>query len=200
MTWQSVYLPLGDHFLDLIEVKFIEQQLKKFPLETIHIGDAGEINNCQVGRLMEDQPQKTPTQLNVELSTPILELYKSDKATSFFSKYLKHSSPQFIRRSQFNLLSANSFVGRHLDVDSNPTYQIAAVLQLGSKFEGGAFAVYSDKNSSTEDAQIISPEYGSLTISYCNQEHEVMRVTSGVRTSFVCFISNDNNINPRPIE
>ena len=200
MAWQSVYLPLGEHFLSSNEVAFIEQNLKKFPLETIRIGDAGEVNNCQVGRLMEDQPQAIPTQLNYKLSTPILELYKSDKASKFFASYLKKPTPQFVRRSQFNLLGENSFVGRHLDIDSNPSYQIAAVLQLGSKFEGGEFAVYPDKNSTIDDAQIIQPEYGSLTISFCNHEHEVMRVTSGVRTSFVCFISNDNNANPRVVE
>ena len=47
--FKSIYLPLGKHFLDK-KVDFIEQTLKKFPLEDITIGDAGEINNCQVGR------------------------------------------------------------------------------------------------------------------------------------------------------
>lgn len=200
MTWRSVYLPLGEHFLNQNEVSFIEEQLKRFPLETIHIGDAGEVNNCQVGRLMEDQPQKVPKQMNTELSEPILKLYKSNQAKEFFSRFLKEPSPQYIRRSQFNLLGENSFVGRHLDIDSNPTYQIAAVLQLGSKFEGGEFAVYSDKESELDTAQVIRPEYGSLTISYCRHEHEVLTVRGGIRTSFVCFISNDNNKNPRVIK
>ena len=64
------------------------------------------------------------------------------------------------------------FVGRHLDTDSNPDYQIAAVLQLGSEFTE-VILVYPSKDSGINEAQIISPKYGSLTISFCAAEHEV---------------------------
>ena len=134
---KSLYFKLGSHFLDLEELIFVEEQLKKFPLESITIGDAGEINNCQVGRLMEDQPQSVPKILNNSLSKPILDLYSTARAKSFFAPFLHHPRPQFIRRSQFNLLGSGSYVGRHLDIDSNPDYQVAAVLQLGSSFRGG---------------------------------------------------------------
>ena len=77
MAWKSVYLPLGEHFLDLNDIKFIDQQLKKFPLESITIGDAGEVNNCQVGRLMEDKPGQIPKMLNDNLSKPVLDLYRT---------------------------------------------------------------------------------------------------------------------------
>ena len=194
---QSVYFPLGEHFLEVEDVKFIDQQLKKFPLESITIGDAGEINNCKVGRLMEDQPGQVPEMLNHDLSIPVLELYTTSKAYDFFNKFLIANEDQFVRRSQFNLLGCGSFVGRHLDIDSNPDYQIAAVLQLGSAFTGGDFIVYPTRESNIEQAQIISPEYGSLTISFCDHEHEVDKVTSGVRTSFVCFLSNSNEKNRR---
>ena len=187
---ESIYLPLGKHFLTKDEVLSIERGLKNFPLETITIGDAGEINNCQVGRLMEDHPESYPEIRNEKLSKDILNLYQSEKAHEFFSSYLDSSSPQIIRRSQFNLLGKGSFVGRHLDTDSNPDYQIAAVLQLGSEFTGGEFVVYPSKDSKIKDAQILSPEYGSLTISFCSVEHEVQEVKSGIRTSFVNFISN----------
>lgn len=194
---ESIYFPLGKHFLNKEEVDYIEKSLKEFPLEFITIGDAGEINNCQVGRLMEDQPQSIPQKLNNKLSTPILELYKTAKAKKFFSKILQNNKSQFIRRSQFNLLGKDSYVGRHLDIDSNPDYQIAAVLQLGSKFTGGEFVVYPTRESTEKNAQIVSPEYGSLTISFCDFEHEVKTVTSGIRTSFVNFISNYGGINKR---
>ena len=146
MHWKSLYFPLGEHFLDLDDVKFVEDQLKKFPLETITVGDAGEINNCQVGRLMEDQPGEVPKLLNAELSRPVLDLYSSARAYDFFQEFLNTGADQFIRRSQFNLLGNGSFVGRHLDVDSNPDYQIAAVLQLGL-FSGGDFIVYPSRDS-----------------------------------------------------
>lgn len=195
----SLYFPIGEHFLTKEEVSYIEKRLKVFPLEDITIGDAGEINNCKVGRLMEDQPQSMPKKLNKELSEPILKLFQTTKAREFFAKFLKNDKEQIIRRSQFNLLGEKSFVGRHLDIDSNPEYQIAAVLQLGSKFTGGEFVVYPSKESSENNAQIIEPKYASLTISYCNFEHEVKEVTSGVRTSFVNFISNYKGVNKRKI-
>jgi len=196
---ESIYLPLGKHFLTKDDVQWIEKCLKNFPLEKITIGDAGEINNCQVGRLMEDHPESYPEIRNEKLSKDILKLYQTEKAQKFFSNYLDKKSPQIVRRSQFNLLGKGSFVGRHLDTDSNPDYQIAAVLQLGSKFSGGDFVVYPTKDSKIKDAQILSPEYGSMTISFCSVEHEVQEVKSGVRTSFVNFISNYIGKNKRSI-
>ena len=196
-SFKSIYLKLGDHFLTSTEVEFVEKTLKKFPLENITIGDAGEINNCQVGRLMEDHPETFPKVVNESLSIPILNLFKTSKAKRFFQSFLNNDLPQTIRRSQFNLLGKGSFVGRHLDIDSNPEYQIAAVLQLGSEFKGGEFIVYPAKDSTIEDAQIIKPEYGSLTISFCKSEPEVACVESGIRTSFVNFISNYSGRNKR---
>jgi len=71
-TWKSIYFSLGEHFLDIQEVKKIDTLLKRFPLEYITVGDAGEINNCQVGRLVEDKPNQLPKRLNVELSNGII--------------------------------------------------------------------------------------------------------------------------------
>lgn len=198
--FKSLYFPLGEHFLTKQEVDFIEVALKKFPLEDITIGDAGEINNCKVGRLVEDHPQTTPKQVNKQFSSKILKLFQTDASKKFFKRFLKNEDPQIIRRCQFNLLKKGAFVGRHLDIDSNPDYQIASVLQLGSKFKGGEFVVYPTKESNIQDAQIIKPEYGSMTISFCKVEHEVKPVESGLRTSFVTFISNDDGKNKRVLE
>lgn len=197
MSWKSIYFPLGTHFLEENDLQFIQSQLDQFPLETITVGDAGEINNCQVGRLMEDQPGQSPRLMNQSLSQGILDLYSSPRAQQFFADFLFQPSPQYVRRSQFNLLGEGSFVGRHLDIDSNPNYQIAAVLQLGSEFEGGDFVVYPSRTSTRAEAQVVSPEYGSITISFCCHEHEVELVSSGIRTSFVCFMANDLDPNTR---
>lgn len=194
---ESLYFPLGEHFLNEKEVNFIEVALKKFPLEDITIGDAGEVNNCKVGRLVEDHPQTFPKQVNNNFSSPILKLFQTTAAKQFFKRFLEKEEPQIIRRCQFNLLNKGAFVGRHLDIDSNPDYQIASVLQLGSQFTGGEFVVYPTRESDIKNAQILKPEYGSITISFCKVEHEVKKVESGLRTSFVTFISNDNNKNKR---
>ena len=193
----SIYYPLGKHFLDKESVKFIEENLKKFPLEDITIGDAGEVNNCLVGRLVEDHPETYPKQVNNEYSNDILNIFKSNKAKNFFEKFLPKQGFQTIRRCQFNLLKEGSYVGRHLDTDSNPDYEIACVLQLGNSFKGGEFVVYPNKNCDEKNAQIISPEYGSITISMCKVEHAVKEVKEGIRTSLVTFISKDSGKNKR---
>ena len=56
------------------------------------------------------------------------------------------------------------YVGKHLDIDSNPDYQYAIVFQLGDAFEGGNFEVYESMKSS-EPFQVVSPSYGSITVS-----------------------------------
>lgn len=200
VDWKSVYYPLGSHILELDDVKYIEKSLKSFPLENITIGDAGEINNCRVGRLVEDHPGQSPIVVNSKLSEPILDLFTSSKAKHFYSKYVGDDlESQIVRRCQFNLLDVGAFVGRHLDIDSNPDYQIASVLQLGSSFDGGEFVVYEKCNSNISEAQVIKPEFGSITISFCHHEHEVLRVNNGVRTSFVAFVSSYKGPNKRTL-
>ena len=36
----------------------------------------------------------------------------------------------------------NCFVGKHLDIDSNPDYLFAITIQLGTKFSGGNYRVH----------------------------------------------------------
>ena len=196
--WQSLYYPLGLHYLDASELRQIEIYLKQLPLETITIGDAGERNSCSVGRLYEDLPGKYPQKLNTLLCDKVMDIFWTTRASNFFSQFFDDSSENLcIRRSQVNILREDSYVGRHLDIDSNPDYTLAAVLQLGDSFEGGDFLVYPNQTASSINAQRIRPEYGSLTISWCNTEHEVSKVLSGERTSFVSFISNYSGINRR---
>ena len=200
-SWQSIYFPLGSHYLEILDLKRIESYLKKLPLETITIGDAGEINNCSVGRLYEDHPGNLPQKVNDYLCDKVMSVFWSAKAKYFFGQFFDQGKEHLcIRRSQVNILGEGSYVGRHLDTDSNPDYTVAAVLQLGESFEGGEFVVYPNKVASKNDAQFIKPEYGSLTISWCKKEHEVHRVASGQRTSFVSFISDYAGINRRNIQ
>ena len=42
-------------------------------------------------------------------------------------------------------MKKNSFVGFHLDTDSNPDYLYAVILQLGHKYKGGNYVVYKKK-------------------------------------------------------
>tara|TARA_B100000212_G_scaffold342349_1_gene328998 strand:- start:1439 stop:2041 length:603 start_codon:yes stop_codon:yes gene_type:complete len=198
---KSLYFSQGEHYLSIDDFKKIEEKLKQFPLEEVTVGDAGEPNKCLVGRLVEDKPGTKPKLLNSNLSKDILSIIFSEKAKDFIRKEIKDfSSAQnlFVRRAQFNLLSKGSFVGQHLDIDSNPNYRIAVVFQLGSFFEGGEFDVYKFMGDS-EPFQSIKPEFGSICISDSRVPHAVARVKEGTRKSLVMFVSDQNEENPREL-
>ena len=97
--WQSSYYPLGSHFISEESLTSIESHLQRLPLESITVGDAGEINNCQVGRLVEDIPGKLPTILNSPFSDSVLSNFTCNKAVEFFEQFVL-SSDQIVRRCQ----------------------------------------------------------------------------------------------------
>ena len=195
---KSLYYETGKHFLPIEKFEKIQKILDLFPLEDITIGDAGEINDCKVGRLVEDHPSTFPTIVNKEYSRKVLEIIFNDECKDF----LRDIIPEFkdkelcVRRCQFNVLGKGSFVGKHLDIDSNPDYRAAVVFQLGSKFRGGNFDVY-DKMTSEKPIQEISPSYGSICISDSRFPHAVTEVTDGIRTSLVMFVSSYSGKNKR---
>ena len=79
------------------------------------------------------------------------------------------------------------------DVDSNPDYIAACVIQLGDKFKGGLYRVY-QKDKTFID---YSPKFGSIIISDCTYPHEVTKVINGRRKSLVFFISKNFGLNRR---
>ena len=188
---KSLYFENGSHYLTYKDFETIQGILDLFPLENITIGDAGEINDCKVGRLVEDHPCEYPKIVNREFSEKVFKIIFNEDC----KKFLKKLVPEFkgkelcIRRCQFNVLSKDSFVGKHLDIDSNPDYRAAVVYQLGSKFTGGSFDVY-ENMASEKPIQEIKPAYGSICISDSRFPHAVRKVESGVRTSLVMFVSS----------
>ena len=109
-------------------------------------------------------------------------------------KIIKTNKKLYLRRAQFNEISKNCFVGYHLDVDSNPEYIAACVIQLGSDFKGGLYRVYQKKSKKYFD---YAPTKGSLIISNCLFPHEVTKVKSGKRESLVFFVSYNKGLNKR---
>ena len=167
----------------------IEKYLYMLPTENVVIGDAGEKNQVDVARLMTDI--KKPNLVNKNISKKVINILNAKYLSCF--KYLLNKKKLFIRRAQVNFMKKNSFVGYHLDVDSNPDYLVAVVLQLGNKFTGGGYKVYKKgKNPRT-----LMPNYMSLIISDCKIPHEVLKVKSGNRVSFVFFLSEHNGLNRR---
>jgi predicted 2-oxoglutarate/Fe(II)-dependent dioxygenase YbiX len=90
-------------------------------------------------------------------------------------------------------METGSFIGLHLDQDSNPDYLVAIVIQFGEKYEGGEFVL------KREEAESISykPQKHTTIISDCSIPHEVTRITKGNRKSLVYFLSKHEGLNRR---
>ena len=180
----------NESFIDNKDFKKIENNLKKIPKEFVLIGDAGEKNSVDVARLMTDK--KAPKIVNQKHSKIVIDLLNK-KYLKYFKKILVKKN-LYIRRAQVNFMKKNSFVGYHYDIDSNPDYLFAVIIQLGSRFEGGEYVVYKNKRK-----KIIKPKYQSLIMSDCKIPHAVWKIKSGKRISFVFFLSNHFKKNRRKI-
>ena len=161
--------------------------------EFVEVGDADEPNHVNVGRFMTDI--KKPEVVDNLYSNKLIEILWSENTKSYIKSIVNTNDEIYLRRVQYNQISKDCFVGYHLDVDSNPDYLAACVLQLGKKFNGGLYRVYDkDDKSSFID---YKPDYGSLIISDCQYPHEVTKVTDGERGSLVFFVSKNSDLNKR---
>lgn len=158
--------------------------------ETVLIGDAGEPNQVQVGRFMTDV--RNTKVVNEELNAKLMKIITSERMKTFY-RDLVGMDVAHIRRAQVNKMLPGSFIGLHLDRDSNPDYEVSIVLQLGREFGGGEFVVH-DRNG---PVQSIAPTYRSMTVSHCSFPHEVKRVTAGERISLVYFLCEHAQDNRR---
>ncbi len=184
----TVLIKGRDSFIKIKDFTIIEKLLHKIPKEYVQIGDAGEKNNVNVSRLMTDI--KRPEIVNKKYSKHVLDILNI-KYLDVLKKIVSKKT-LYIRRAQVNFMKKNSFVGYHLDIDSNPDYLYAVIIQLGHKYSGGNYVVYKNKNK-----KIFKPDYKSIIISDCKIPHEVSKVTSGQRTSFVFFLSKNFSKNKR---
>ncbi|QNT77821.1 2OG-Fe(II) oxygenase [Entomobacter blattae] len=166
------------------ELQYINDIQIKLPQEQVIIGDAGEPNLLYVSRLMVDLPGEKPTLVNRPLSESIINILNDKIRQKFFKKLL--GKEKYLRRCQINRMTKNSFIGRHIDRDSNPDYDVAVVIHLGKQFDGGEFVVYPDNNKS----YTFRPNYGTVLISQCKIPHEVLTVNSDERVSLVFFLSD----------
>ena len=101
--------------------------------EFVEIGDAGELNYLSVGRFMHDKEK--PELANNPYASKVLEIISKQQVKKFIQGVINSDKDIFIRRAQYNEITKNCFVGYHLDVDSNPDYIAACVIQLGTKYK-----------------------------------------------------------------
>jgi hypothetical protein len=188
----SVYLPEKMDFFTSEEWGEIEQIASNPALqwEGILVGDADEPNDVQVIRFMTDIDH--PCVVNQPFSDRLIPILGSEKVVEYFRQLLG-SDQLFMRRVQINRMGNGSFIGLHLDQDSNPDYEVSVVLQLGNNYDGGEFVVHRAEN----DHRTYRTEYRSVLISRCDLRHEVCRVLGGERTTLVFFLSRWGGGNQR---
>ena len=171
------------------------QELEKFchevDKEYISIGDAGEKNNLLVGRFMTDIEK--PEVVQNPYSEKVISILTEKKLMNFLKKILDAKQEIFLRRIQFNQIDKDCFVGYHLDIDSNPDYIAAVVIQFSDLYKGGIYRVYQNDGNFSD----FKSGYGDIIISNCNYAHEVTKVTEGERKSLVFFVSYSGAENKR---
>ena len=188
----TIMFNLKNSFFSNQDFLEVEKLINQLPYEYVSTGDAGEDNSVEVGRLMTDVDN--PTVVNKAISEKALDILNKSEHVNFY-KNIVGKDVLYLRRAQVNKMHKNSFVGYHLDVDSNPDYLAAVVIQYGKVFSGGDYVVYQDKEDKI--GLCYSPQYQSMIISNCNYPHEVTKVLNGTRTSLVFFLCSHKDENPR---
>ncbi|MDA0655120.1 MAG: 2OG-Fe(II) oxygenase [Proteobacteria bacterium] len=186
----TIMMPFGDNFLTEEEFAELESLAENLPKEHIELGDAGEPNKLEVGRFLTDV--EGIEYVNRPASDRAVEILAKPALMDFYCKILDHDQ-LFIRRMQYNIMREGSFVGFHLDIDSNPDYTVAVVIQLGQEFTGGEYAVF----GGDMPPRVLEPTHRSIIISKCEFPHEVRVVKSGARKSLVFFLSPNDGPNLR---
>ena len=188
----TIMFDLERSFFSDDDFKNLEELFTKLPYEYVSTGDAGEDNSVEVGRLMTDI--KNPKVVNESIANLALKILNKEKHLKFYKKLLNRDELH-LRRVQVNKMHKDAFVGYHLDIDSNPDYLAAVVVQFGRDFKGGDYIVYEDKKDDV--GLCYAPFYQSMIVSNCNNPHEVTKIEKGTRISLVFFLCEHKGENLR---
>lgn len=188
----TIMFDLERSFFSDDDFKNLEELFAKLPYEYVSTGDAGEDNSVEVGRLMTDI--KNPKVVNESIANLALKILNKEKHLKFYKKLLNRDELH-LRRVQVNKMHKDAFVGYHLDIDSNPDYLAAVVVQFGRDFKGGDYIVYENKKDNV--GLCYAPFYQSMIVSNCNNPHEVTKIEKGTRISLVFFLCEHKGENLR---
>ena len=189
----TVLFDLKDSFFQSIDFETLKEASENITYETVHIGDAGEKNKVEVGRFMTDVDK--PEIINNGYSKKVLNILNNTNYKKIFGEIISYKKELYVRRVQVNKMRTDSFIGYHLDVDSNPDYLAAVVIQIGAEFNGGDYVVYTNKED--KNPHVFKPFYQSMIISNCLRPHEVTKIVSGERISLVFFLCSHDGKNKR---
>jgi len=188
----TIMFDLERSFFSDDDFKDLEELCAKLPYEYVSTGDAGEDNSVEVGRLMTDI--KNPKVVNESIANLALKILNKEEHLKFYKKLL-NKDELYLRRVQVNKMHKDAFVGYHLDIDSNPDYLAAVVVQFGRDFKGGDYIVYENKKDDVGLCYV--PFYQSMIVSNCNYPHEVTKIEKGTRISLVYFLCEHKDKNLR---
>ncbi|MBB4380305.1 2OG-Fe(II) oxygenase [Bradyrhizobium sp. SBR1B] len=178
---------------ELIKIDRLQAELQE---EEVREGDAGDFHSVFVKRVRLDPPGQTPRNVSATASGQIMELLERKDRSFALKKIIGAASDYVIRRCQIHRLPPGSFVGIHLDAESDPDFEYAVIVQLARDFEGGEFVVY----PTGYEQHVFRPPFGAVLVTTCKVRHEVKPVSSGERRSLVYFCSKRSGPNRRIIE
>lgn len=179
-----------DGFLCATQWDLLERTIASMTYSPVVLGDAGEINHLDVARFLTDVQD---VKVADEPATEVLKGVIGAGSLEAFHRRITGFERVVIRRAQVNRMKAGSFIGEHVDRESNPAYAAAVVLQFGRDFSGGGFVVRDGDGVERE----IMPTYRSVVVTRCDLPHRVERVTAGERTSLVYFLADHDGPNAR---
>ncbi|MHC2332231.1 2OG-Fe(II) oxygenase [Bradyrhizobium sp. USDA 4454] len=180
----------------LDELASINQLQAEIPEEEVRLGDAGDSHNVFVKRVRVDPPGRSPSNVDGAAAGQIIDLLERKDRGFALKRILGASSDYVIRRCQLHRMPPGSFVGIHLDAESDPDFEYSVIVQLAQDFEGGEFVVY----PSAYEQQVFRPPLGAVLITTCRLRHEVKPVSAGERRSLVYFCSKRSGTNRRVFE
>jgi hypothetical protein len=185
---RTIFTPQEVARIDQLESDITEEEVRK--------GDAGDSHDVFVKRVRVAYAGCHPSDVNGAASTQIIKLLERSERVATLEKIFGATSEYVIRRCQVHRMPPESFVGIHIDAESDPDFEFAVILQLARGFEGGEFVVYPNGRH----PQVFRPTLGSVLITTCRFRHEVRPVHAGVRRSLVYFCSAYTGANRRTVE
>lgn len=188
----TVVLPPGSVFSHP-ELERIYELQSHFEEERVSGGDPGDEHDIFVRRILTDRVGEVPTLTLEPYASQIMGILDDAPRRQLFSVLLGNDEPRCIRRCQTHRMTVGSYLGAHIDVESNPHNDYSVVIQLGRDFNGGEFVVYPQD----EAERVYETHYGTVLITACTLKHEVRKVRSNERHSVAYFYSRYTGPNQR---
>src|SRR5688572_24847044 len=123
------------------DVRALDELQSRFMEERVSSGDDDE-RSIYVRRIVTDKPGERPVLVHSVASAAVLAVLDQPGARAYFEQVFGGGHRYYIRRVQSHRLVKGSYIGLHLDVESNPENEFSVVIPYERSFEGGEFVVH----------------------------------------------------------